>query len=293
MSDVKWIKITTDIFNNEKLILIDTLPERDAINVIWFKLLVLAGSKNDSGNIKVMDQMPYTDEMLATVFRRPVNTVRFALKILQQFKMIEVLEDKVISVINWEKYQNIEGLDKIREDARKRQQKCRAKQKSKMLEQKNKLLEEKKDSHVTVTLRNDTELELELERELELELDKEIDKDKDKKHGPAEAVPNMIYKNVIDYLNWHLGTRYKHTTKSTKSLIKARMNEGFTEDDFKLVIDNMCAKWTGTDMEQYLRPQTLFGPKFDSYLNVKIQKKRLLTQEGHEIDKEELENIPF
>ena len=70
MSDVKWIKITTDIFNDEKMLLIETLPEADSMIVIWFKLLCLAGKENNSGVFLMNDKIAYTDKMLATIFRR-------------------------------------------------------------------------------------------------------------------------------------------------------------------------------------------------------------------------------
>lgn len=75
-------------------------------------------------------------------------------------------------------------------------------------------------------------------------------------------------REIIDYLNSKIGTHYRATTRKTQSLIKARMNEGFTVDDFKKVIDNKSAEW-GKDskMSKYLRPETLFGTKFESYLN--------------------------
>ena len=72
MASVKWIKITTDIFSDEKILLIESMPEADTIIVIWFKLLVLAGSTNNYGMLTINDTIPYTDEMLATIFRRPL-----------------------------------------------------------------------------------------------------------------------------------------------------------------------------------------------------------------------------
>ena len=77
------------------------------------------------------------------------------------------------------------------------------------------------------------------------------------------------YQEIVDYLNLKAGTSYRHSTSSTQKLIRARWNEGFRLDDFKQVIDNMTAKWKGDPkMEQYLRPQTLFGTKFESYLQI-------------------------
>lgn len=76
-------------------------------------------------------------------------------------------------------------------------------------------------------------------------------------------------KQVVEYLNSRAGTRYRANTEKTVSKIKARMNEGYTFDDFKRVIDNKCADWMGTDYQKFLRPETLFGPKFEGYLNQK------------------------
>ena len=78
-----------------------------------------------------------------------------------------------------------------------------------------------------------------------------------------------IYSRVVDYLNEKANTKYRSTTKKTKDLIKARMNEGFTEEDFKKVIDVKVKEWIDTDMVKYLRPETLFGTKFEGYLNQK------------------------
>ena len=79
-------------------------------------------------------------------------------------------------------------------------------------------------------------------------------------------------KEIIDYLNEKAGTRYKPSSKKTKDLISARLNEGFTIDDFKQVIDNKVNDWTGTEWEKFLRPETLFSNKFEGYLNQNIVK---------------------
>jgi uncharacterized phage protein (TIGR02220 family) len=78
---------------------------------------------------------------------------------------------------------------------------------------------------------------------------------------------NNIYSLVIDYLNIKANTSYRTTTKNTQTLIKSRMNEGFTVEDFKKVIDSKSNEWLNTDFEKYLRPATLFGGKFENYLN--------------------------
>ncbi|EOU1739841.1 conserved phage C-terminal domain-containing protein [Clostridium perfringens] len=78
---------------------------------------------------------------------------------------------------------------------------------------------------------------------------------------------NIIYSRVIDYLNSKTGKSYKSTTRKTQSLIKARIDEGFNEEEFFKVIDNKVSEWKGTEYEKYLRPETLFGNKFEGYLN--------------------------
>ena len=108
MGKVKWIKIVTDIFDDEKMLLIESLPSADSIIVIWFKLLCLAGKNNNSGVFLLHERIPYTDEMLATIFRKEVNIVRFALKTFNDFGMIELI-DNVITIPNWSKHQTLDA----------------------------------------------------------------------------------------------------------------------------------------------------------------------------------------
>jgi predicted phage replisome organizer len=128
MADVKWIKITTDVFDDEKILLIESLPEADSIIVIWFKLLCLAGKQNNSGVFLMGDKIAYTDKMLATIFRRKESTVQLALQTFEQFGMIELI-DGVITIPNWEKHQNIDRMEQIKEQTRLRVAKHREKQK--------------------------------------------------------------------------------------------------------------------------------------------------------------------
>lgn len=124
MADVKWIKIVTDIFDDEKILLIESMPDADAIIVIWFKLLCLAGKNNNSGVFTMNDKIPYTEEMLSTIFRRKINTVRLALSTFEQFGMIEIING-VITIPNWGKHQNIDQLEAKKEYMRRYMQKYR------------------------------------------------------------------------------------------------------------------------------------------------------------------------
>jgi predicted phage replisome organizer len=126
MSEVKWIKICTDIFDDEKIVLIEGMPEADSIIAIWFKLLCLAGKQNNGGVFMLKENMPYTEEMFSLIFRRPLNTVRLALSTFEQFGMVEII-NKTYTIPNWEKHQNVDKLAEIREQTRQRVAKCREK----------------------------------------------------------------------------------------------------------------------------------------------------------------------
>lgn len=163
MADVKWIKIVTDIFDDEKMLLIDALPERDGIIVIWFKLLCMAGKQNNGGVFIFNDKLAYTDEMLATIFRRPLNTVRLALQTFENFGMIEIVND-TITIPNWEKHQSLDKIEQARENTRKRVAAYRERQKQ---------IATNADCNVTVTesnadrIRKDKDIDIEKEEKKE------------------------------------------------------------------------------------------------------------------------------
>lgn len=88
-------------------------------------------------------------------------------------------------------------------------------------------------------------------------------------------IDNGVLAEIVEYLNQCTGKRYRPNTRQTKSKIQARLNDGYTLDDFKRVIDIKSAEWMGTDMEKYLRPETLFGPKFEAYLNQREARRKM------------------
>lgn len=127
MADVKWIKITTDIFDDEKIILIESLPDAYAIITVWFKLLCLAGKQNNSG-VFMLGRIAYTDRMLATIFRMKESTVTMALRTFEEFGMIEIV-DGVITIPNWGKHQSLDQLESKKEYMRGYMKEYREKQK--------------------------------------------------------------------------------------------------------------------------------------------------------------------
>jgi len=170
MSEVKWIKVSTDMFNtNRKIKQIETMPEGDTILVIWLKLMLLAGVINDGGSIYITPEIPYTDEMLANELRRPLETVKIALNVFEHFGMIEIVDD-ILKLSSWAKYQNIEGMEKIREQNRVRQKKWYDKQKAL---QDTDATQPNVSPNVTVTHDNGTDIEREEDRDKEKENNRE------------------------------------------------------------------------------------------------------------------------
>lgn len=127
-ADVKWIRITTDMFDNRKIRHLRKLPEGNNIVLIWVMLLTMAGRCNSGGRIFLTETIPYTPEMLADELGFEVNTVKLALKAMEQLNMI-LPDDGYISITGWEEHQNIDGLEKIREQNRIRKQRQRENQK--------------------------------------------------------------------------------------------------------------------------------------------------------------------
>lgn len=123
MADIKWIKLSVEMFDDEKIKLIRSMPEGNAIIVVWIQLLSLAGKTNDSGMIYIARHMAYSEEMLATIFNHPLNVIRLAIQTLQSFGLIEVNPEGVINISNWEKHQSTDKMARMKEQARIRQQK--------------------------------------------------------------------------------------------------------------------------------------------------------------------------
>ena len=145
MGNLSWIKIDTDIFNNEKMLLIESMEHYNEIMLIWFKLLCHAGKSNESGKFTVGGR-PYTPEFFARVFRCRAEIVKEALEIFEDLGMIVKDEDGAISIKNWRKHQSIDQADLIRTQTKARVAKYREKQKSVAQKQ---LVELEKNDDVT------------------------------------------------------------------------------------------------------------------------------------------------
>lgn len=177
MAEVKWIKIVTDIFDDEKMLLIESLPDADSLIVIWFKLLCLAGKNNNNGVFLMSERIAYTEEMLASIFRRPINTVRLALTTFEKYGMIEII-DGVITIPNWSKHQTLDAYEKRKERDRLYQAKKRAQQRA--------LIQQSSDTSTEQS--SDVAL---------LEGDIEEDKEKDKSNKRTPKKKYGEYKHVL------------------------------------------------------------------------------------------------
>lgn len=213
MADVKWIKITTDIFDDEKILLIETLPSADTIIVIWFKLLTLAGKQNNDGVFLMSNRIAYTDEMLAQIFRRDLNTIRLALNTFEKFGMIEII-DNVITIPNWNKHQTLDAYEKKKERDRKYQAERRLKQRA--------CIEKSSDISSDVVVS---------EEDKEREEEKEGDKDKKEKVKEKSVTD---YQQIVDLFNDTCVSfpKVRSLSDARKKAIKARLKT-YSVDDLK------------------------------------------------------------
>lgn len=128
MSEISWIKLKLNMFDDEKIRIIENMDGGDAKLIIWIKLLTLAGKCNMNGLLMISDTVCYTADMLSVVINRKPAEVKMALDTFNQFGMIDFI-DGVISISNWDKHQNQKSLEEVREKGRKRVERFREKNK--------------------------------------------------------------------------------------------------------------------------------------------------------------------
>ena len=221
MADVKWIKITTDIFDDEKILLIESMPESDSMIVIWFKLLCLAGKMNNSGVFMMSDKIPYTDQMLATIFRRKETTVKMALNIFEEFGMIDRI-DNIVTIPNWGKHQNLDQIEDKRQYMRGYMKKYREKQKA--------LADVKTNGKVNGKTNSKTNVS---------QIEEEGYKEEGyKEEGEGDARGKIDYQQIADMYNDTCVSfpRLSKLSESRKKAIRARLNQ-YTIDDFKRMFE--------------------------------------------------------
>ena len=199
--------------------------------------LYLRSLKNN-GCLMLNERIPYNAEMLATITGHQVGTVKQALTVFKDLGLIEVLDNGAIYMLD---IQNFIGNGSSDGDSKRANRRGIA---------------DKCPTNVRQMSTKDRDIDIVRERDRDKDRNKDRDKDRDRDT-----------ENIISFLNSTTGSKYKASTDKTRRLIAARLAEGFTIDDFKAVITKKAKEWQGTDMAQYLRPETLFGTKFEGYLN--------------------------
>lgn len=215
MPEVKWVKLTTDMFDNRKVKYLRKLPDGNNIVLIWVMLLTMAGRCNAGGMIFLTENVPYTPKMLADELDFEENTVILALKALENLDMI-ITDNGFFTIAGWDEYQNIEGMDKIREQNRLRQAKFKER---KRLASGN--VSDNVTGNVTVTQGNAIEEDKEEEKEKEEEyhsfnhsiasveevhIEKKVEEAGFENEADAEAYRNELREGLkLRYLGGELG----------------------------------------------------------------------------------------
>lgn len=246
MAGVNWIKLNTNMFDDDKIKMLESLPDKDALLIIWIKLLIQAGRTNASGYIYLNEKIPFNEESLSCIFNRPINTVRLALTTFQKFGMLEIEDDGKIAILNWQKHQNEKGLEDIRKQNAERQALRRERQKQALLDDgikptnintKNKTLELRtpnRDNNATCNVTNNaTNNATKFQDSPKTPLPPELDKFTSKTFSDFGITPQSIQDA--------LGQPTMSVKESERPLILALLSEGCEPLDFKEAL-NMTVK---------------------------------------------------
>ena len=252
MSDNKkyyYLKLKDSFFESDSMIVLESMPDGYKYSNILLKLY-LRSLKGD-GKLMFNERIPFNSNILSQVTRHSVGDVEKAIQIFRDLDLIEILDNGAIYMLD---IQNFIGESSTEGDRKRIYRKKIETEKQLLLE----------SGQTSGQMSDNRPPEIEIEREKELE--------KDILSGKAE--PSIPFQEVVEYLNEKAETKYRHTGSKTQTLIKARCSEGFSLDDFKKVIDIKVNEWLNDkSMNKYLRPETLFGTKFESYLNQKTKGK--------------------
>ena len=244
MAEIKWIKLTTDMFDNRKIKHLRKLPEGNNIVLIWVMLLTMAGRCNSGGLIFLTENIPYTPKMLADELGFEENTVLLALNALEQFNMV-VSDQGYFAIAGWQEHQNIEGLDKIREQNRIRKQNQRMNQRLALQEGMS------RDSHVTVTQCHATEEDK--------ETDKDIDKDNKKRNKKS------VSESVFDIIDGYTDSEDLRNALTEFVKMRQRIKKPMTAYALKLMLKRLTAMATSADTKLLILNQSIVKGWQDIY----------------------------
>ena len=245
LAEVKWIKIVTDVFDDEKILLIETLPDADSIIVIWFKLLCLAGKQNNGGVFLMGGRIPYTEEMFATIFRRPLNTVRLALRTFQEYGMVDII-DNTVTIPHWEKHQSLDAYEQSKEKTRQRVAAHRERQKA--------LIESNVTSNVTEGVTVTDCNAIDKKRIEENRRDKKREEKKENTHDlflrlePDYIIPDNLKLKLCDWFAYKTERKEAYKEQGMKSLLRQIENNQLMYGEkavCDLIDDSMANGWKG------------------------------------------------
>jgi phage replisome organizer, putative, N-terminal region len=257
MAEISWIKITTGMFDDNKFDYIYSLPDADSIIIIWIRLLTLAGKCNAGGFVMLTENIPYTEGMLSEKFKKPLNTIKLAFQTFRNLKMIEQNDDGQIYISNWEKHQNIDGMERIKEQNRLRQQRSRENKKFALNEQSDSSRDMSQDSHDQSQRYNAIDIDIDLDKEI----DKEIDKEKEKELNiRPPAAPFDTF--------WSVYPR-KAAKQDAISAFKALLKNKASLEDIMTATINYADLCQGKEMEYIKLPATfLRKDRWRDYLQI-------------------------
>ena len=248
MASVKWIKINVDMFDDEKIKIIQSMPEGDALLVVWIKLITLAGKTNDSGYVYIAENMPYTDEMLSVIMNKPLNTIRLALDTFIKLGMIEN-DVKGIYLLNFEKHQSLDKLEKIKEQNRLRAKRFRDKQKS---------LPESIEDDVTlrITQSNAIDIDKDIEEDIDIEREEKKERKKKEKATGYDEIINQMLDNeevkasVYEFIKMRKLIKKPMTDRALTMLInKLKKLSSDNNTQIKILEQSILKNWT--DIYEY------------------------------------------
>lgn len=249
-----WIKLKTDFFNQET---IDFLlsQENGCQYIVLYQMLCLNTANNNGEMATRIGEMivPYDiNKIVRDTKYFTFDTVAVALELFKKLGLIYQEEGQILKIANFDEMVGSET------SSAKRVREFRERQKA--LQCNTNVTQEYRDKSIDI---RDKSIEIDIEQEQEIE-GEIIPSEKSEAHLP--------FKEIVDYLNNSAGTNYRASSKKTRELIKARINEGYTLEDFKVVIEKKTRDWINDNkMKGYLRPETLFGTKFEGYLNQPVK----------------------
>lgn len=303
MADVKkyyYLKLKDNFFDSDEMIVLESMPDGYVYSNILLKLY-LRSLKYD-GRLMFNDRIPFNPTMLAQITRCSVGDVERAIKIFEQLNLIEILDNGAIYMLE---IQNFIGESSSEADRKRALRNKIEAEKSYLLLTDDKKtnvgqasgqMSDKRDNLIvenadkSTFIEGDGQMSDKCPPEIEIELEKELEIKKDILSGKPDHMPAI--REIIQYLNQKTGSSYRASTKATQTKIKTRLAEGFSIDDFKRVIDIKCAEWLNdANMSAYLRPETLFGTKFESYSQQKGPVRRQQFQ-GYQQQPKRKEQLP-